>query len=1139
MSIAHFAVRRRVTVAMIALAIVVLGIFAFPRLPIDLLPSFTPPVVTVSITYTNVAPEQMETLITRPIENAVSRVAGIQQINSTSAEGVSTVTAQFYYGVNIDTAAVDVQEQVSRIYSSLPNDPNLSQPSITKFDPNSLPVVRMYVTDDNMALRDLGDLWTNVLSDEFSAVNGVASVQVNNDQQRAIMIQPDANKLAGYGLAMSQIITRVQQENVNLPAGIVQIADKEYQVQTNALYKSAQQMSDMVVSVKNGAPVYLHDVATVSDSNSEQRTFQRVNGVPALGVIITAQPNANVVMTAVGVYQKIDQIKHRYPGMKFGVVFDQKGFITDAITALEHTAIYGAVLAILIILLFLHSWRSTVIVAVSLPISVLGTLFAAYMLGYSLNTMTLGGLALAVGLIVDDAIVVIENIYRHMARGQHVTEAAQSAVTEIFTAVLASSITVITVFVPLMLIPGLQGLLFQPFAAMVMVAVAISLLVAVTTVPMLSTLLLLDEKPHTNGHSKGLYARFSAKFDRFWDGFAARYRRVLTWAVDNSGKVFIIAGAVFVITVLLLKTGLVATELFPASNSHFARFNLRMPNGTALSVMNRVARDAESRLRKDPRVVDVGAQVGSGGGFNATSVSNVANLSVTLRPNTSSAESARFVQQWQMALGGGPSRGANTGNRPAISPEQRAKYRAIFGKPIPGLQVFGRTIDILQNIIARGQDQLDIQIYGSDMNKLYTIAQSQVIPQLSQVQGITRPDTGITPSQPLLNVQVDRNRAAQLGLSTQAITQTIDTGTSGTTASYLQINGTEYPIIVQLPPNQRRTYDSIANLALNAPLAGSSSSTSSYGSGTGIPLQNSAASATSGGTASGGLATTSNAIPGQNFSLQTIPLRDVANVAIGAGPSQITRQNKQREIDITASLVGVPLGQAVQASTRIMNSIALPSGYYWQFGQSITQQGDTFSSLGLIVILAILLIYMLLASQFESLLHPLVIMMSVPLSIAGVILALILTHRSFGLTAFIGVLMLVGIVVKNAILVVEFTNQLRQRGLSARDAVLQAAPLRLRPILMTTLATIGGMLPIALGIESGSQTQAPLGTVVIGGLLCSTLLSLVVIPTLYLWTANHIEPRFRGRRTREAGDGRPHVLEAPPSHPIPIPTGAD
>ncbi|HEY8315158.1 MAG TPA: efflux RND transporter permease subunit [Candidatus Baltobacteraceae bacterium] len=1111
MPIARFAVRRRVTVAMIALAIIVLGLFAFPRLPVALLPSFSPPVINVSVTYPNESPESMETLVTRPIENAVSRVNGIDQITSSSQEGQTNVSATFHYGVNLDTAAVDVQEQVDRIRRQLPNDPNLQQPQISKFDSNSLPVVNLYVTDKNMALRDLGDLFTNTLADEFSSVSGVAAVTVSSDQQRAILIEPNAATLAADGISLSQIVSRISQENVNLPAGIVQIANGEYQVRTNALYASAQEISNTIVAEKNGAPIYMHDIAKVTDGIAEQRSFQRLDGVPALSISINAQPDANVVQAAYGIYQKIHDIEARYPGMHVGVVFDQQGFITQAINALEHTAIYGAVLAVLVILLFLHSWRSTVIVAISLPISVLGTLFAAYIFGYSLNTMTLGGLALAVGLIVDDAIVVIENIYRHMARGQHVKEAAESAVGEILGAVLASSVTVITVFVPLVLIPGLQGLIFTPLALMVMVAVALSLLVAVTTVPMLSTLLLHDEKPHTNGAGKsgGAYARFTRGFDRLYERFSSRYRSVLAWSIDRPGIVVGIAGTIFVVTLIVLKLGFISTELFPASNSNYVRFGLRMPVGTALSITNRVTKDVEQRMQHDSRVVSIGAQIGSGGGFNASPRTNSANLAIELKPGTTSDQATQFVSQWQFALTGKGN--PRAGSRATVTPAERASLQKLYGKPIVGLQTFGRTVDIVQSIISRGNDALQIQIFGPDVATLYHLGHDIAVPKLSLVPGISSPDTNITDSQPELDVKIDRSRAAALGLSTQTISQVVDTATSGTIASYLQLNGTQYPITVQLPPAQRRSYAAIANLPIN------------------VPSQNGG-----GGT---NITSTTTATPGQSFSLATIPLSDVAAISLGTGPSHINRQNKQRVIDVDTPVVGVPLGQAMKAATQVMNSIALPAGYRWAYGPETTQQNDTFGSLGLVVALAILLIYMLLAAQFESLLHPLVIMTAVPLSLAGVIVALLVTHRSFGLTAFIGVLMLVGIVVKNAILVVEFTNQLRRRGLSAREAVLQAAPLRLRPILMTTLATVGGMLPLAIGLEAGSSTQAPLGTVVIGGLLCSTMLSLLVIPAIYLWTATHVEPRFGSRRKGQLTNGHPHVLEAPRT--IPAPTGGD
>ncbi|MDP9023740.1 MAG: efflux RND transporter permease subunit, partial [Candidatus Eremiobacteraeota bacterium] len=592
MRIAHFAVNRRVAVSMLALAIMVLGVFAIPRLPVALLPNFTQPVVTVQVNYPNVGPEQMETLVTRPIENAISRVNGVQLINSDSREGLTDIDAQFYFGTNIDTAAVDVQEQVDRIRSQLPNDPNLQQPRISKFDSNTYPVVRGYITDPNMSIRELGDLFTNQLSDEFASIDGVAAVSINNDQLRSIIVEPDANKMAGNGLSLTQISSRISQENLNLPAGVVQVGKNEYQIRSNALLQSAAQVANLVLATRNGSAIRIGDVAKVSDAISEQRSFQRLNGTPAVGISVNAQPNANIVATAAGIYKKIDAIASRYPGMKIAIVFDQRGFITESIQALEHTAIYGAVLAVIVILLFLHSWRTTLIVAISLPISVMGTLFVGYVAGYSLNIMTLGGLALAVGLIVDDAIVVIENIYRHMALGKSPREAAETATAEIFSAILASSITVVTVFVPLVLVPGLQGLIFTPFAVMVMAAVAISFVVAVTTVPMLASVMIKNKYSTTNGHGPtGPYARFTAAFDRGYDRFSAWYTRLLARAIDRPALVSAIAAVIFIATLIATNLGAVQTETFPPSNSRFIRFNLQTPTGTALDVTNRITQD--------------------------------------------------------------------------------------------------------------------------------------------------------------------------------------------------------------------------------------------------------------------------------------------------------------------------------------------------------------------------------------------------------------------------------------------------------------------------------------------------------------------------------------------------------------------
>jgi HAE1 family hydrophobic/amphiphilic exporter-1 len=1091
LSIAQFAVTRRVTVTMMACAIIVLGIFAFPRLPINLLPSFQPPVVTVTVNYGNVAPETMESTITRPIENAVARVSGIDYLQSDSFQGQTQVRAVFKYGTDINVASTDIQQQIARISNQLPNDPNLQPPQILKADPNSLPVVFMYVTDTARTQRELADLFSNSLNDEFSAIQGVGSATISGGQTRAIMVEPNQSVMAGYGLNNDTVIKKLALENVDDPAGIIAIGPNEFGIRTNALYKSAGEIGNTVVAIKNGAPIYLQDVARVSDSIEEQRVFARMDGTPAIRVGVNAQPDANVVAVAGGVYAKIAELQKRYPTMHFTPVFEQRGFILEAITALSHTALYGAVLAVLIILLFLHSWRSTLIVAVSLPVSVLGTLFATYITHQTLNTMTLGGMALAVGLIVDDAVVVIENIFRHLDEGQSPLDAARDATTQIFSAVFSSSITVVTVFVPLLLIPGLQGLIFGPFALTVMTAVAISLGVALTTVPMLSSIFLRPGDAHASGG-------FAQRFDRQYQRFESSYKRLLSWAIDRPGVVLGTGVVLLVLTMLSLRLGIVQTEVFPASDSRYARFDVRLGNGTALAQTNKLSALVESAFRSDARVVAVGATVGSAfGGGTSRQITNQTSLSVMLQPEIYGQKATDFVNEWQRRLGGiartaAPANVATPAPAPGATPVPAAvlAQRRALREALIGTTVRGRTIDILQQQIAQGSDALQIQIYGPDVQRLFDLAQG-AIQELSAIPGVIRPDTNINASQPEVDVRIDRRKAAQYGFSTGDIATDVATATSGTIASYYQLNGIQYPILVEAPPSQRRTYASIAQLQLVPQLAQTG--------------------------------TTGTTVSSQ--SLNSVPLSAVASIINTVGPSQISRQNKQRRIDINATVIGRPLGEVVARAQQIMQRYTLPAGYRWQFGPAITQNTDTFSALGLVVLLAILLIYMLLASQFESFLDPLVVMMAVPFATIGIIGSLMVTHRAFGLTAFIGSLMLVGIAVKNAILVVEFTKQLRRQGMDVREALMHAGPRRLRPILMTTFATVGGMLPLALGIEAGSSTQAPLGTVVIGGLITSTMLSLIVVPTLYLWAVRHLESRFTAKP--------PKLFHtAPPTAPI-------
>jgi len=1062
MSIASFAVTRRVAVAMLTAAIVVLGLFAAPRLAVALLPAFAPPVVAVSTAYGNASPETIESTITRPIENAVSRVSGIDILESTSFQGQSVVRVQFDFGTDINVAAVDIQQQVARIRASLPNDPLLKEPQITKADPNATPVLALQVTDSTRSLRDLSGLIVNELSDELASVHGVGSVGVSGIAQRAIMIEPDEHRLAAAGLSLNTLLARIQNENVDLPAGVIKIGAREYGIRTNALYQAPNQIADTIVTVVNGSPIQLRDVATVSDSVQEQRVFSRLDGGPAVFMTITAQPDANVVAVATGLLAKISDIRQRHPGMQFAAMLDQREFILMALRSLEHTAIYGAVLAVLIILLFLHSWRATVIVAISLPVSILGTFYVMYHFHETLNVMTLGGLALAVGLIVDDAVVVIENISRFLRTGMAPADAAEGATAQILGAVVASTVTVVTVFFPLMLVPGQQGLIFGPFALVVMSAVAISLIVAVSTVPMLSAELLRRKTREAGEVIASSRRSFAQWFETRYARLENRYRKALEFCVDRPAPVLGVAAGLLAITILALWLGIVPTEIFPPSDSRFVQFDLQAPNGTALNEMNRIESMVASALRKDPRVQAVGAIIGQAGNGNfSRSITNRATLQIPLKPGTSGAEAAAFVSEWRARLGG-----KNASPGPLSAQQYAALQAAMIGSVARG-----QTIDIVQRQISQGQTALEIEIFGPDVNRLQTIADG-VMATIARIPGVGDPDKNVTNSQPEINVTINRTRLMLSGLGTGDIAQLLSTATNGTIASYYQINGIQYPIIVELPPQQRTSFSSLQGFEFRP------SGTSSNASGT--PL----------------IGTLSN----------------IATLAPGLGPSAISREDRQRRIEISAPISGRPLGPIVTDAGKIMSTYPLPSGYRWEFGPEIQRGETSFNALWLAVGLAVVLIYMLLAAQFESYLDPLVIMMSVPLALVGIVLSLVVTQRAFGLTAFIGSLMLVGIAVKNAILVIEFTKQLREEGAAPREALLRAGPIRLRPILMTTFATIGGMLPLAIGIEAGSATQAPLATVVIGGLIASTFLSLLVVPTLYLWMAPRFGGRFRSRR---------------------------
>lgn len=1024
MKIAEYAVSRPVAVTMQIAALVLLGIICLMRLPVDLLPSVSLPTIVVTTQWPNVAPEEIEAQVTRPIEQSVSSVPNLYQVSSTTSEGSSSVRIRFKWGTDIGQAAIDVMQLIQRAKRSFPSDDTLQDPVVGKFDPNSMPILTVGVSgeDDPVKLRTLLD---NQISPMVESADGVASASVSGGQQRAIILDVDPVRLQAHHLALADIARRLMQENINLPAGVGRQSDTEYTVRCLGWLTSIDELKAIPLSAPAGQVVQLGAVADVRDDHRETRNYIRLNGRPAAGLTITKQSGANTITTVQSVMERLDRAKQMYPQLYFSVVSDQSKYVKNSMNDLKLNALIGGVLAILILLFFLRNIRSTLVVALSIPISIIATFALLYLCGFTLNTMSLGGLALATGLIVDDAVVVLENIFRHIERDKRsAREAAVTGTHEIMSAVIASTWTVMVVFLPLLLIRGMAGQMFTQFALVVIFSLAVSLFDAVTAVPMLSTLLISGEahrEAMTNGHTKqSLLLRLFARFGQWFAALDAGYRNGLGWALRH--RWWTLGGAVAITLSACLLIPRIGYESMPKTDSSDFSGSVSMPTGTALEKTDAVMRKVEGILLNHPAVESVFSSTGTGRGFGGRSVSSQG--SVTVHVKESQKESTEQV----------------------IADLRPQLMR------LPGARVQLRASDIIGRMMSGGDTNLEIDIYGADLATLSKLAQD-VQARIRDVPGLENLDVNWQEAMPEIQWKVDRQKAAQLGVTFADVANTINTATSGSTATFFQENGFQYPIIVQLPAVYRKTTMALAGLNIT-PSAGGASR-------------------------------------------PTIELSQVAQPSFANGPSQITRQDRQRYIAVTGTPQGRSIGEIQADVAKRLAGMPLGTGYYRDWGTDLKEQGQEFGGMYLAIILAIGLIYMLLAAQFESFAHPFTVLLSVPLAATGVILGLFLTGRSFSLTALIGVLMLVGIVVKNGILLVDYTNVLRKRGLERTEAVLTASPTRLRPILMTASAAILGMLPIALALGKGSEIQAPMATAVIGGLVTSTALTLFVVPVVY------------------------------------------
>ncbi len=1060
MWLTRLALRNPVLILMLALMTIVLGWVSLGRLSVDLFPNIDIPNVRVATFYAGAGPEDVEKSITQPIERAVSAAPGVDRVESTSKQGVSVVTAWFQYGTNLDNAQFEVQQRVGQVLNTLP--PGVGQPLILKFDITNIPVVQLAVTGDGIDEKALYDLAFNVIEPQLERLPGVASATVGGGKVREVQVLADVDALRARSLSVLDLVTAVKASNLLMPSGTLKTEARDYNVFTNTQVESMEELRDVIVSSASGAdgrPVRVRDVAEVKDGTADQNEIVRVNGTRGVYLRVVKQPGANTIAVVDGVRAALPGLRGVPPNVKLTVGFDQSNYIRNAVSSLQHEALWGGLLAVAVILVFLVSLRATGIVAVAIPLSIVATFVLLYFTGQTLNVFTLGGLALGVGRLVDDSIVELENIHRHLHLGQRRRDAVLNAAQEVAMPIFVSTVTTIVVFFPVLFLEGVARNLFIPLALTISFALSMSFFVSRTVTPLLCLYWLEGDPAPRQG--------LPGAVERFLRWLESGYARALGWVLRH--RVRTVAGIVAFVVASSLAYRRVGTEFFPESDESQFTISFRTPIGTQVQRTEEVSAVVEGAVREalglagppDDRgpglVTTMLTTDGLPGGRTALFTGNTGPHSGSVNVN--------LVQRVE---------------RPVSDVVAAEKVRRAFGDRLPGVQTFFFTGGIVKRILNFGSPApIDVEILGYDFEdgqayakevqaRLRALSGADGAPLLTDVQ-VTREE-----NYPELDVKVDREKAGVLGLSEQAVAQTVLTTLVGNT-QFAPIpytdpqTGNEYFINVRAQDRFRRHEADLAEVQLRTPAG------------------------------------------------RMVSLAAVAKVRRDSGPVTINRKYLQRVIDVTANVApGKDLGTAGAAVQGALDELPPPDGFTVRLAGQVLAQRQAFSGLALAMLMAVALVYMVLASQFRSLVDPLVIMFSVPLGVSGVFLMLWATGTTLSVNSFMGIIMMVGIVVSNGVLLVDFANVLRRRGHELSQATVEAGRTRLRPILMTTLATLVGLAPMAVGFGEGSEANLPLARAVIGGLAVSTCLTLFLVPVLYTWL-----DRFARRTSPDEDEGAP------------------
>ncbi len=1011
MNLTEISIRRPVTATMIMLIMMVLGMVSFDRLGLDFFPDLQYPEVAIITTYPGASSEEIETLITRPLEETAATVSGVRKVKSSSREGVSLIQVELEWGSNLDLIAQDVRNMMDITYDMLPDQ--VERPLVVKSDMDLMPVLYYGVfSTTGRDLRNLRKLVEDQLEKRVETVPGVASVTISGGLEREILVEVDRKRLEAHGLSLDDIIRVIRMQNRDIPGGHITQGTREYVLRTIGKYKHPRDIANTIVTVKDGRPVYIKDVALVKDSHKEIRNLSKTNYLDSIIFWVTKESGANTVQVVDAARKEIAKVEEALPpDVQIRDVWDTSKIVRDSVMQLRTTVLFGGLITVCVLLLFLWSVRTTLTLIISIPFAIITTFIAIYFADYTLNLITLSGLALGVGMIVDNSVVVLESIFRHIEQGETPREAARKGASEVSMAITASTLTSVIVFVPLIFAQGVAGEFTKPLGLTVAFALFASLLVALTIIPMLASRILKSDGQQ--------------KERQFYDKLASRYKRVIGFGLAHRGLVVMGAFGVFVISIVGM--GMVKQEYMPKLDEIYTTCVMKLAPGTSLEETYKFVSRVEQAVMKRPEF---------------RSIISLTGLS----------DSSKF----DLASGAGPA-GVNEAELfYEITPKGKrditsTRFNQTVVESIPELAegscYFMQTTDYF----TRGGDRpVVVNLFGSDLQVLKQES-DRLETFFREAEGIVNPDKSLRMGKPELKIDVDREKAAHMGITAGQVADTVDAAFLGRKVTKYREGGDEYDIRVRFTKSDRRTMQDIENIAISSPMG------------------------------------------------FQINLADVATIYEGKGPIEIKRENQERMAAVSANYDSekLDLGGVREAITGFFQQNPLPEGYFYKFGGSIEDMGEMASTMLLVLVLIILLVYMVMAAQFESLIHPLAIMAAVPLAFIGVAVGLLATGNSLSVMSYIGIMMLVGIVVNNGIVLIDYINQLRAAGIAKNEAIIKAGATRLRPILMTTFTTCLAIVPMAVSRGEGSELFAPIAITIFGGLLMSTVLTLVIVPSIY------------------------------------------